>query len=550
MDILKCVKGLCSKNRKVILGVFIMLSLPAIWLFVYYTGGIKYVFSHTMYIPILMAGIFFGMKSGLAVALVGGILLGPLMPIDVGLNEKQEFINWFYRLLVFLSIGGLSGYASQHLRKINKINERLFAYHIDTGIPNINYLVSKEDAFMQDGCLAATIYINNKNHIIEVLGIDFYHKTLYRIYELLMQSITEPNCVIQPENNRLWIAFQTKSGLKDIDKVTKIMKHEISINDIKVYIDYSIGIAYSQTFKNCKSLEIFKDTDKLAHYAKDNNMPYAVYDKSILKEKYQFDLLSMFSDALINDDTFMVYQPVIRSDNEVESLEALIRWKNPVHGLIMPNDFIPLVESTQLIHPMTEWVVKKVVKKQNEMKEVGIDIPLSINLSVKNLYDQSFHKLVKAIIQEEKGNPEKIIFEITETMLLKQNEHLQENLNRLKECGFKFAIDDFGKGYSSMSYLCQYPLDYIKIDRFFINEVAKNKSMFEIVSTMIKLAHQLNLQVVAEGVETKEINDMIHLMDCKLIQGYFIAKPMEDSTVIEWIKEYGKLKDIEKLKSS
>jgi EAL domain-containing protein (putative c-di-GMP-specific phosphodiesterase class I) len=279
-------------------------------------------------------------------------------------------------------------------------------------------------------------------------------------------------------------------------------------------------------------------------------MPYAVYDKSILKEKYQFDLLSMFSDALRNDDTFMVYQPVIRSDNEVESLEALIRWKNPVHGLIMPNDFIPLVESTQLIHPMTEWVIKKVVKKQNEMKEVGIDIPLSINLSVKNLYDQSFHKLVKAIIQEEKGNPEKIIFEITETMLLKQNEHLQENLNRLKECGFKFAIDDFGKGYSSMSYLCQYPLDYIKIDRFFINEVAKNKSMFEIVSTMIKLAHQLNLQVVAEGVETKEINDMIHLMDCKLIQGYFIAKPMEDSTVIDWIKEYGKSKDIEKLKSS
>ncbi|MDY0139729.1 MAG: hypothetical protein RBR50_08510, partial [Candidatus Izemoplasmatales bacterium] len=129
------------KNHKLIAGSIILLSMPGIYLLVYYTGGIKYVYSHTMYIPILLAGIIFGFKGGTLIAIVGGILLGPIMPLEVDLGTYQETLNWVYRLLIFLVIGGLSGYYSERLRKINKINERLFSHHVETDIPNLNYLL-------------------------------------------------------------------------------------------------------------------------------------------------------------------------------------------------------------------------------------------------------------------------------------------------------------------------------------------------------------------------------------------------------------------------
>ncbi|MDY0317660.1 MAG: EAL domain-containing protein [Candidatus Izemoplasmatales bacterium] len=527
-------KQFLKRYHRLAIAIFILISVPSIYAVVYFTGGIKYVYSHTMYIPILLAGIFFGFKSGLLVGLIGGILLGPLMPIDVVLNEQQEFINWFYRMIIFLSIGGLSGYFSNYLRKINKINEHLFAYNIETDVPNINYLISLEPESFPEKCTVLTILINNKNHIIEVLGLDFYHKTLFALYQKLTSDIPQPNCVIQAENDKLWVVYPKQAKFNIIDN----FDHEISVSNIKVYIDYSIGIASAMNLTQCKNLSVFKDSDQLATYAKANNIPYTTYDKTILKEKYQFDLLSLFSAAIVNKELFMVYQPVVKSENEVTIFEALIRWKNEAHGLIMPNDFIPLVESTQLIHQMTDFVIEEVFKKQLELKNQGINVSLSINLSVKNLYSTDFCQRVNKLLEKYKIIPNEITFEITETMLLLDNAQLKTNITKLKEKGFKIAIDDFGKGYSSMSYLCQYPLDYIKIDRFFINDLEDNKSQYEIVNAMVKLSHQLNLQVVAEGIETKKIFSYIRDMGCDFYQGYYVSRPLDADKMVEWYNNY------------
>lgn len=533
---MKKLKPFFKRYHRLAIAVFILISVPSIYAVVYFTGGIKYVYSHTMYIPILLAGIFFGFKSGLIVGLIGGILLGPLMPIDVALSEQQEFINWFYRMIIFLSIGGLSGYFANYLRKINKINEHLFAYNIETDIPNINYLLSLQDESFPDECTVITMLINNKNHIIEVLGLDFYHKTLFAIYQKLINDLPKPNCVIQAENDKLWVVYPKIAKFNIIEA----FEHEILVEKIKVYIDFSTGIANSLSINQCKNLSVFKDSDQLATYAKANNIPFATYDKTILKEKYQFDLLSLFSSAITNKELFMVYQPVVKSETEVDSFEALIRWKSEKHGLIMPNDFIPLVESTQLIHPMTDFVIEEVFKKQLELKEQNINVSFSINLSVKNLYSSDFCSRVKKLYQTYKIDPHTITFEITETMLLLDNAQLKSNINQLKSKGFKIAIDDFGKGYSSMSYLCQYPLDYIKIDRFFINDLQDNKSLYEIVNAMVKLSHQLNLQVVAEGIETKTIFSYIKDMGCDFYQGYYVSKPLNSEKVIPWYNEYTK----------
>jgi EAL domain-containing protein (putative c-di-GMP-specific phosphodiesterase class I) len=221
-------------------------------------------------------------------------------------------------------------------------------------------------------------------------------------------------------------------------------------------------------------------------------------------------------------------------------LEALIRWNSKMHGLIMPNDFIPLVESTQLIHPMTSWVIREVMRKQKSFKENGLTFNCSINLSVKNLYDPNFYNHVMQILREEEADPSYIIFEVTETILLKEVEQSKETISMLKNAGFKFAIDDFGKGYSSLTYLCQFSIDILKIDRYFMSNIAENKSVYEIVSSTVKLAHQLNLQIVAEGIETKEVFDIVSELGCDYIQGYYIAKPIEEVNIIKWCLEYNR----------
>lgn len=527
-------------HRKLLM-LFIALALPGIYAFVYFTGGIKYVYSHTMYIPILIAGIVFGMKYGLLVGLIGGILLGPLMPIEFDPLERQLFLNWFYRLIIFLSIGGLSGYYADRLRKVNKINEKLFAYHIETDVPNINYLLSLDDYYISGKCLLATILINNKHNIYEVLGTETYNKVLNALYQSIKTNIEKKTVVIQADTEKLWLILPSENGVDDSKLISETLSHDLEIDKIKIYVDYSIGVTEISSFKECKSLSAFRDSDKLAGHAKKNNLPYVLFDKAMIKEKFNFNLLGLFPSALKTHETYLVYQPVINSiTKEIVGVEALIRWNNELHGLIMPNDFIPLVESTQLIHPMTSWVIREVMRKQKMFRENNLFFLSSINLSVKNLHDPNFYNHVMRIVKEEEADPNYIVFEVTETVLLKEAEQSKQTITQLKEAGFKIAIDDFGKGYSSLTYLCQFSIDYLKIDRYFMSNIADNNSVFEIVSSTVKLAHQLNLMVVAEGIETEETYEIIKKLGCDYTQGYYIARPIDDTKIIAWCLNHNK----------
>ncbi|MCF7923591.1 MAG: EAL domain-containing protein [Candidatus Izimaplasma sp.] len=525
--------------HKIIIAVLIGMSFPLIYLFVYYTGGIKYVYSHTMYIPILLAGIVFGFKYGVICGLIAGVLLGPLMPLVVETNEPQVFFNWFYRMIMFVLIGGLSGYFFDKYKKTLKKNEKLYLHHPDTKVPNINFLMEYSDTYIDGKVLIASIIINNKNRISEVLGTDIYIKVINVIYHFLDDELPKESIVVQADSEKLWVLFKLRNMDEDGEKITKILSHDLDIEGIKLFIDFSIGISESINFKACKTLIPFRDSDRLAGYAKENNLPYVIFDKELLHKKYEFNLLGSFSNALKNNETFLTYQPIIDSNTgSVVAVEALIRWLNPDHGLIMPNDFIPLVESTKLIHSMTNWVIRNAVRKQIELKENGLDIFVSINLSSKNLHNPLFYKKVVEIIAEENGNPNKLIFEVTETVLLKEDKYSKKTIEKFKEAGFRMAIDDFGKGYSSLTYLNLYEIDYLKIDRHFMSKIINSPSVLQIVEATVNLAHQFNLKVVAEGVEDQETYDKILGLGVDYIQGFLIAKPIKQDKVLDWCTKF------------
>ncbi len=528
-----------KRYHKTIALIVLLLSFPLIYLFVYYTGGIKYVFSHTMYISILVAGIFFGMKGGIIAGLVGGILLGPLMPLVVEPHQSQEFINWFYRLIVFTTIGGLSGYFVDRYKKIIKENQILFSRYPDSGLKNINFLYQLEDDYIENDIAIATVLINNKNKICEVLGTDLYIQTINIMHDNILSKLPNKSLVIQSDSDKFWIIFPLENLDADGKKIVDGLQTQIEIDDLKIYIDFSTGVSETKKFKDCKTLIPFRDTDRLAGYAKLNNLPYVIFDNDLIARKYEFNLLGIFSNALAKDETLMMYQPVIDAHTgKLIGLEALIRWNSPEHGLIMPNDFIPLVESTQLIHPMTEWVIRKTIQMQNRMIKEGYDFYISINLSIKNIKNPNFYSKVMEIVKEEKAVIDLLIFEVTETVLLEEEKYSMKTIQDIKNAGFKISIDDFGKGYSSLTYLSQFKTDYLKIDRSFIQHIADRESIKHICQATVQLAHQFGLKVVAEGVETKEMYQEALNIGIDLIQGFYIAKPMKEEDVIIWYDDY------------
>ncbi len=526
------------KNYKIFALIGIIIMLPLVYLLVYYTGGIKYVFSHTMYLPILLAGILLGTEYGVLTAIIAGILLGPLMPIDTVLHEPQLFINWFYRMIIFVSLGFISGFASNRLRKNNvKINE-LMSFNQETLIPNTNYLSRYSTILNLTQHTVVTILISNHNNIIDVLGTDIYHKLLHEVYLDLKNNLDSHSIVVQSDSNKFWV-IKSYNGLKsDAEFVLEIINRPREIDNIPLYVDYAIGASVVANYSDCEKLSCYKASDASARYAELNNLPYIVYDDSLIQKRDEYELLATFGKALDSDQTFLMYQPKIDLKTLLPvGLEALMRWQNPEKGLIMPDVFIPLVEQTKLIHKLTDWVMKKALAKIGEFQRDGLTIEISINVSVKNLYDPSFYQRTIKIIENANVAMNLVQLEITESVLMVNPEESKKMLEKFVASGIKIAIDDFGKGYSSLAYLSQFPIDVIKIDRFFMRQIATNVSAQQIVKATIQLAKQLGYKVVAEGIEDEKVMKIMQEYGCDMAQGFYFARPMKEDAILKWYEE-------------
>jgi EAL domain-containing protein (putative c-di-GMP-specific phosphodiesterase class I)/thiamine transporter ThiT len=530
-----------KKNYRIIALVVVTALVPLVYLLVYATGGIKYVFSHTMYIPILLAGMFFGAPFGLLIGLAGGILLGPLMPFDTTVisPEPQEFINWFYRMIIFMSMGGISGYVSNKLRRdAQRINE-LMSHNQETMIPNTNYLGSGILKLSPGKQSLITILINNHNSIMDVMGTEVYHKLIFGIYQDLLGYVGSDGFVVQADSNKLWVVKKHEEFKREADQLWSLLNRSRSIDNIPMYVDYALGLNIAYNSEDCAKLGSFRGSDSSARLAQNNNIPYFIFDESLSNRRMEYELLAVFMNALELNQTFLVYQPKIDlKTNLPVGLEALIRWEHPERGLVYPDTFIPLVERTKLIHPMTDWVIKKALKKIWEFSGMGMTIPISVNISAKNLYDPIFFERALRIIDESKLPKNLIEFEITESVLMEDPEVSKIALEMFVSNGIHIAIDDFGKGYSSLAYLSQFPIDIIKIDKFFMRQIIQNVSSQQIVSATIRLAKQLGYKVLAEGIEEEAVSTLMRDYECDFAQGYLYAKPMNDVDVVNWYKKH------------
>ncbi|MEL0169862.1 MAG: EAL domain-containing protein [Pseudomonadaceae bacterium] len=241
--------------------------------------------------------------------------------------------------------------------------------------------------------------------------------------------------------------------------------------------------------------------------------------------------------ALSADQFELHYQPTIRAlDGTVIGVEALLRWNRTGHGLVPPDRFIPLAEQLGLIVQIGDWVIQQACQQMAYWRDQGLAIPIAVNLSPAQLSHPSLIEHVARFTQQFGIQPGMLHMEVTESMMLSDPEEAIRHLQDLRDLGVDLSIDDFGTGYSSMAYLKRLPVNKIKLDRSFIQQIASDSREADLCAGIIALAHKLGLAVVAEGVETREQQDILAAMECDIFQGYLFSKPLPSDEATRFLR--------------
>lgn len=322
------------------------------------------------------------------------------------------------------------------------------------------------------------------------------------------------------------------------EKFIRILNRPLSVEGHTLYVSASIGISmYPQDGADTATL--LRNADAAMYSAKErgkNNFQHfseEMHEKTSMRLALEGDLRL----ALERNELEVHYQPIVAlASGEVVAVEALLRWKHPEKGMISPNAFIPLAETTGLIVPIGEWVLRQACMHAHTWHAQGHEVQVSVNLSGRQFREEPLIDTILHILLETGLDPSMLMLEITESVLMEHAESTVARLYRLKDMGIYLSIDDFGTGYSSMTYLKRFPVAKLKIDQSFIRDIPDDSEDVAITTATIQMAHGLKLPVVAEGIETQAQADFLREHGCDLGQGYLFSRPINFAALMEFFE--------------
>ena len=418
-----------------------------------------------------------------------------------------------------------------------------------TSLPNrafmlerLNMEISKCE--QSKGCMALLIIdLDRFKEINDTLGHQMGDRVLQEVGRRLTGLLRETDMVSRLGGDEFAIILPGASRSQVIGvcrKLFRVMERPIKVDTIPLRIGMSIGAALCPEHGNSAS-HLMQRADIAMYNAKRHQSGFAIYNKDKdHNNTSRLGLSSALHEAIEKDQLLLEYQPLVdMKSGNVACVEALVRWQHPSMGLVQPDDFISLAEQNGVIRPLTLWVIDHALAQIVQWKTKGIDLRLSINLSVCCLQDRGLPSQVEKLIKKHQVRPDTIMLEITESAIMSDLSSARRVMRRLSNMGFQLSIDDFGTGYSSLSYLKQLPVDEVKIDKSFVLDMNENESDAVIVQSTINLAHDLGMKVVAEGVENHEIWEKIQSLGCDTAQGYFISKPAAASDLVRWMELRG-----------
>lgn len=420
-----------------------------------------------------------------------------------------------------------------------------------TGLPN-------RDSFHRDAnaCIDAVgstrvshgvflLDLNRFKEINDSLGHDFGDEMLGAVADRLRQFSHRHGCSIYRLGGDEFIMLAALAGKDDAirlaEEIIEAFIQPFCRNDIDLRVDTSIGISLLPR-DGTDSQSLLRCADVALYNAKRRAADFSLFDRRFdQKDKRHLTLMTELADAIERDELMLYYHPRVDLFNDTcTNCEALLRWQHPVHGMVPPEDFIAGAELNNLIHQLTRWVLRTALTQMTCWTNQGIDMTVSVNVSARNLVDQRFSEDLKALLSKHGVPAERLEIEITESALIVDPVRALETLDILRRYGVSVAVDDFGTGYSSMSYLKRLPVNVLKIDRSFVQDMLTDESDATIVRSIVELAHSFGLTAVAEGVEDSATISALKGIECDQAQGYHFCRPMPASDFEGWLGQHNR----------
>lgn len=412
------------------------------------------------------------------------------------------------------------------------------AYHDDlTDLPNRRLLTKdlqeKLNNFSNKKFAVLLIDIDRFKQINDTLGFHRGDKLILELSTRLKQFLTGLGTVYRSSGDEYVIILEKYENDSTLSllvrEVLKIVEEPILIDEQELLITCSVGVTTFPCDEDSVEKILNRVETALKHCKLNGRQGFIFYNEEMTQNtKERLNLEINLRKAIKNDELTLFYQPKYKlNSDEMDGMEALVRWNSPIYGFVSPNEFIPIAEDTGLIVQLGEWVLYKACKQNKEWINKGFPPRrVAVNVSSIELLRPNYIDRVKQILKETKLDPAYLELEITENSVMRNLGKGIQILKELKSLGIFIAIDDFGTGYSSFGYLKQLPINVLKIDKCFIQEIDKSEIDANIVKSMIQLGHTFHLKVIAEGVETKKSAEILSDLNCDIVQGYYFSKPI------------------------
>lgn len=436
------------------------------------------------------------------------------------------------------------------IKETEQVLEQLAYYDTLTGLPNRDLFYDRLNQALKrtlrlDKTTALLFIDLDRFKIInDTLGHAIGDEVLIEISKRLKDRIRESDTVSRLGGDEFTIILEDITHMvnakKIADDLIQLVNQPISTNDRMVNVGASIGIAMFPD-DDTSADGLMRKADAAMYMAKETGRGKTCFSslEIELRNQVMLEMESSLREAISLEQFELYLQPkvsIINGTTKVSGAEALIRWRNSEGIMIPPDQFIGLAEETGLIHPIGKWVLEEACRFSNLLQQEGIEFPIGVNLSVKQLERKDLIKEVSNILDIFKVKPHQIQFELTENLFLKDINQTKYVLDELKALGHEIAIDDFGKGYSSMSYIGSFDIDYLKIDKAFVDPLGLPNEK-ELVSAIMAIAKTHNFKTIAEGVETETQKEVLLSLDCTEMQGYLFSKPLPFEIFLDYIKK-------------
>lgn len=411
--------------------------------------------------------------------------------------------------------------------------EHLAFYDDLTELPNLRYLKEKlMSKLLNYETLAFLVLdINRFKHFNEALGHAYGDLILQSVADRLKEHVPSQAFIVRLTGDEFLIIYPDMEKEDDLfefcKRIQELVNQPIQIKHLLLKVSVSIGGSMYPIYGENEE-ELLKQANMALMEAVQQQVPFKMFKPSMDGQAFErFVLENDLHYALQKNELHLVYQPQVNIITEqIEGVEALLRWNHTKYGPISPTQFIPIAEKTGLIIPIGEWVLRTACNQLKDWHNNGLSfLTIGVNLSSRQFFSHDLIDTVKGILAETELPSQYLELEITESMMMSMK-HASKTLEDLKKLGCKIAIDDFGTGYSSLSYLKYLPIDRLKIDRSFIKDLTENEQDDTIVTTIISMAQHLQLDVIAEGVETQEQENILRKKQCHHVQGYFYSRPL------------------------